>query len=168
MEGKEVSSTSEHTGVCDPFDARACFEADYQRAVDLFLDPDRERRQDVHPAAHMPSNLITGPWNDEQLRRLFWLTRSGVHLLQDNANDITWEMKMLCLRNAVLDVSEPNTFVVNHLLRDLLLGDQVLPLDVVRKELTSLDVRLRWGGDSPEGREVVRFIRERLQHVLDS
>ncbi|KAG6218452.1 hypothetical protein E4U26_007601, partial [Claviceps purpurea] len=44
--------------------ARACFEADYDSP-------------DVHPGVHPPLDLLTGPWDEEKRRLLFWLVRAG-------------------------------------------------------------------------------------------
>ncbi|KAG6237306.1 hypothetical protein E4U25_002826 [Claviceps purpurea] len=54
------------------FDARACFEADYERALRLLGSAD------LHPDVRTPVDLLTGPWDEEKKRRLFWFVRAGV------------------------------------------------------------------------------------------
>ncbi|KAI9163380.1 hypothetical protein HJFPF1_04988 [Paramyrothecium foliicola] len=175
VESGDIIATSEshlelhgHGNICHPFDARACFEADYQRAVALYLTRDRTWHQDVHPRAHIPQSLLTGPWDEEQLRRLFWLVRSGPLRGEETLEGVSWETKMLCLRNAVLDVSEPQPLVFNYVVRRILPSGEYPPRDILRKELTNVQTRLKWGDDSPEGKQIVEGTRELLQLMLDS
>ncbi|KAF4583022.1 hypothetical protein GQ602_006166 [Ophiocordyceps camponoti-floridani] len=147
-----------HAGGHGHFDARACFEVDYQQAVKLAL-PFRQwpewRAQDVHPLVRMPTALITGPWNDEQLRRLFWLTRGGIMMDHKDRPLPPWEVKLKCLENAVISAPEPNALVAN-----CLMGCWIyvyLPREVVARQLTALERRIQWGADSPESKKILRW-----------
>lgn len=147
-----------HAGGHGHFDARACFEVDYQQAVKLAL-PFRQwpewRAQDVHPLVRMPTALITGPWNDEQLRRLFWLTRGGIMMDHKDRPLPPWEIKLKCLENAVISAPEPNALVAN-----CLMGCWIyvyLPREVVARQLTALERRIQWGADSPESKKILRW-----------
>lgn len=84
----------------------------------------------------------------------------------DATNTLTWEVKIDCLRNAVLSAPEPNILVINCLMRSWIFTD--LPADVVRKELLiDLERRLEWGGDTIEVREVLGWTRSALYLSLD-
>ncbi|RCI14126.1 hypothetical protein L249_8271 [Ophiocordyceps polyrhachis-furcata BCC 54312] len=147
-----------HAGGFAHFNARACFELDFQQAVKSSL-PFRQwpewRTQDVHPLARMPTSLITGPWNDEQLRRLFWLTRGGIMMDHKDRPVPPWEVKLQCLENAVVCAPEPNALVAN-----CLMGCWIyvyLPREVVARQLATLERRIEWGADSIESKKILRW-----------
>ncbi|RDA83109.1 hypothetical protein CP532_4440 [Ophiocordyceps camponoti-leonardi (nom. inval.)] len=147
-----------NTGGSGHFNARACFELDFQQAVKSSL-PFRQwpewRTQDVHPLARMPTSLLTGPWNEEQLRRLFWLTRGGIMMDHKDRPVPPWEVKVQCLENAVVCAREPNALVAN-----CLMGCWIyvyLPREVVARQLVALERRIEWGGDSVEGKKILRW-----------
>lgn len=151
-------------GECSHLDARACFEADYERAAGwpAFQAEQASRwgTQDVHPMVRLPVQLVTGPWDQESRRRLFWLTRGGVRLGSHDANLASWEVKLQCLDNAVVFAEEPDALVINCLVsRWALTG---LPEDVVRKRLVHLDRRIEWGGDPPAVKDVLRRTADAL------
>lgn len=164
-DGEEIGHARSHLS---GFDARECFEADYQQALKwpAFKEPLKDwTLKDLHPLIRIPTDLITGPWDDEKLRRLFWLFRGGVDMESEVRNQPPWEIKLECLRRAVLDATEPNALVVNLLVR----GDWLfegLPHDMARKELAEFQKRLDWGGDSPEQREIVSRTRTLLEDKL--
>lgn len=152
-----------HDGGFGHFNAHECFEMDYQQALKwtpFRLESEPWYTQDIHPRTRVPMDLITGPWDDEKQRRLFWLCRGGMVMEGEGRSSLPWEIKLECLRNAILTVSEPNVLVVNCLVRSWVFAS--LPPDVVRKELVGLDRRLKWGGDSPVGKEVLRRTRNAL------
>jgi hypothetical protein len=158
-----------HVGDYGHFNARACFEADYahfKRYPPFQAESIPWQTQDVHPRARLPASLITGPWDDEKLQRLFWLCRGGISLDldTDSATLPPWEDRLECLHNAVLDVSEPNVLVANSLLRGWLFTD--LPHDVVRKEMYELEKRIEWGDDSQEGLVILRRTLDALSFHL--
>lgn len=155
-----------HQGGVDHFNARECFEVDYQQALQwpaFAVEMPTWGTRDVHPKTRIPTDLITGPWDEERQRRLFWLCRGGMNKYPGD-DPPPWEVKILCLRNLVLDVSEPNVLVLNCILRSWVF--EGLPQDVVRKELLNLERRLEWGGDTPEGRHILRGIRMALELFL--
>ncbi len=156
-----------HAGGSGHFNARACFDADYaqfQHWPPFQAEQVSWTTQDVHPRARLPTGLITGPWDDEKLQRLFWLCRGGIDLDLGSAALPLWEDRLECLHNAVLDVSEPNVLVANCLLRGWLFTD--LPQDVVRRELYELEKRIEWGDDSEEGLVILRRTLDALQFHL--
>lgn len=155
----------DHGGGFSHFNARECFEADYQQAFRwpaFFAESVEWRARDVHPLTRMPTELITGPWDDERLRRLFWLGRGGVVI--DGDGQTPWEVKLQCLDNAVVSAPEPSALVVNCLMRSWIFTG--LPRDEVRKQLVALDRRIQWGGDGPESREMLRRTRSALDLSL--
>ncbi|RDA90657.1 hypothetical protein CP533_6821 [Ophiocordyceps camponoti-saundersi (nom. inval.)] len=140
------------------FNARACFELDFHQAVKSSL-PFRQwpewRTQDVHPLARMPRPLLTGPWNEEQLRRLFWLTRGGIMMDHKDRPVPPWEIKLRCLENAVVRAPEPNALVAN-----CLMGCWIyvyIPREVVARQLAQLEKRIEWGADSAESKKILRW-----------
>lgn len=151
-------------GAFGHFDARTCFDFDYQQLstwspskFGLVLPVTYDR----HPNTVIPHELLAGPWDDEKQRRLFWLARGGSITNSVLRVDVSWETKMECLRNGLLDVSEPNVVVLNCLAHtDMLAG---IPSDLVKQVIADLDTRLRWGADSLPGREVIRYVRDKLE-----
>lgn len=60
----------------------------------------------AHRDTQIPDDLLTGPWPDEKsLRKLFWLTRAGCQLAEDQ----TWEVTLEGFRNAVWGRSGAST-----------------------------------------------------------
>lgn len=113
----------------------------------------------------MPVELISGPWDDEQLRRLFWLSRGGLKIGNEGQHVPPWEVKLQCLDNAVLSAPVPNSLVINCLMQDWIFTD--LPEDEVRKQRVSLDRRIEWEGDSPEDKQTLRQMRTALVFVSE-
>lgn len=151
------------------FDARRCFEADYQKALswqpfEASIEPWGFR--DIHPLTRVPTNLITGPWDDEKQRRLLWFTRGGALNLggEGHAPSPPWEVRIDFLRNAVIDTPEPNVLVCNCLIRAWVYWG--LPGDVVRQELRKIRQRIEWGGDTPAGRTILREVGTTLSSFL--
>ncbi|KAM4064884.1 hypothetical protein HRG_004763 [Hirsutella rhossiliensis] len=157
----------DHRGGFGHFDARTCFEADYQQALRTHLRFEESRQwraRDVHPHTRMPAQLIVGPWDEEKLRRLFWLTRGGIRMDEDLRSLPPWEMRLQCLDNAVISAPEPSALVVNCMMGTWTFVN--LPRDAVTKALANLDKRLEWGGDSRESRVVLRWARSSLSLSL--
>ncbi|KAH7158055.1 hypothetical protein B0J13DRAFT_520771 [Dactylonectria estremocensis] len=157
-------------GGFDHFDARACFEADYQKALswpafDRGVEPWGFR--EVHPLTRVPPSLITGPWNDEKMRRLLWFTRGGGLEFDRKGSAPTppWEVRIELLRNAVIETSEPNVLVCNCLLGSWVYRD--LPADVVRQELRKIRQRIEWGDDTPKDRFILREVEQTLSSYVD-
>lgn len=156
-----------HEGGFSHFIARSCFEADYERALQwpaFKTEAMSWGTQDVHPMTRIPTDLITGPWNGEKKRRLFWLSRGGIQLGGEGQSPIPWEVKVKCLENAVISSEEPDPLIINCLIGNWIFTD--LPEDVVRKQLIGLDRRIEWGGDGPESKEILRRIRNALDMFM--
>ncbi|KAK7402866.1 hypothetical protein QQX98_011396 [Neonectria punicea] len=156
-------------GGFDHFDARLCFEVDYRKA--LSWQPFEANIQpwgfrDVHPLTRVPTSLITGPWNDEQQRRLLWLTRGGALNLggEGHAPSPPWEVRIEFLRNAVINAPDPNVLVCNCLVRSWMYFG--LPPDIVRQELRQIRQRIEWGGDTPTGRAILREVGTTLSSFV--
>lgn len=163
----EDTLNHEHEGGVSHFNARSCFEADYERALKwpaLSAEFLKWGGQDVHPQTRMPMKLISGPWSDEEKRKLFWLIRGGIKIGVQGQPAVPWEVKLLCLDNAVISAEEPDPLLVNCLIGNWIYKD--LPEDIVRKQLISLDRRIEWGGDSQESRRIMRHARESLDMFM--
>ncbi|KAG5948930.1 hypothetical protein E4U53_006102 [Claviceps sorghi] len=148
------------------FHSRACFEADYEQAVKwpaFMLTTTTSTAwgtQDVHPLVRMPTDLITGPWDEERKRRLFWLIRGGVRLGAEGQTPIPWEVKLACLDAAVISAEEPDALIINCLIGDWIFTG--LPEDAARRQLVDLSRRIEWGGDPPETKEILRRVATAL------
>lgn len=119
--------------------------------------------QEIHPSTAIPRNLITGPWNAEQRRRLYWLYRAGFKVLSDLP---PWEDIVECLRNAIIDAEEPDPLVRFCLLSHPAVYANI-PRPTLIKELQRLRKRLEWGGDSEETRFLLRSVSRGLQYTVD-
>lgn len=89
---------------------QACFEADFtafsrvagsfaefRRSAGLGLYSRQKGRHvsvEVHPRTRIPDELLSGPHNEEKIRRLFWLVKGGARLSVSQS----WEVShhMLC------------------------------------------------------------------------
>ncbi|KIE00182.1 hypothetical protein MAJ_03839, partial [Metarhizium majus ARSEF 297] len=157
----------DHHGGFAHFHARDCFEADYKRALEwpaFKTEAMSWGTHDLHPRARFPVDLITGPWDEEKKRRLFWLTRGGLQMGGEGQNPVPWEIKLKCLENAIINAEEPDPLIINCLIGNWIFLD--LPEDIVRKHLISLDRRLEWGADEPASRAILRRIRNTLDMFM--
>ncbi|KAI1434816.1 hypothetical protein GGR50DRAFT_377712 [Xylaria sp. CBS 124048] len=59
---------------------------------------------EVHRSTEIPDKLITGPWGEKDLQKLFWLVHSGAHLSPSQ----TWEVTLEGFRNAMSAPHAPN------------------------------------------------------------
>ena len=147
------------------FNARECFEADYQHVKSWPPFADRSLGMcvwNVHPFARMPTDLITGPWDEEKMRRLFWLARGGIRLDGVHQAVPPWELRLQCIDNAIVSAPVPNKLVTNCLMQKWLFGN--LPDDLVQKRIISLDRRIEWGGDSTSDKRTLRH----MKNILDT
>ena len=145
----DYSFTTDHDcqGGFGHFNARECFEVDYQNYASWLFPSDFQQdwsTRDVHPLVRVPDNLVTGPWNEEQQRRLFWLIRGGAHIGPPAHAPQPWEVKMECVRNAVIDIPTPNAMIANLLFTrlDSSWGIVGIPDDVIRVEMRNLHKKL--------------------------
>lgn len=145
------------------FNASECFEADFNQALEwpLIERPLRWGGYEVHPRARIPVDLITGPWDEEKHRRLFWLVRGGATFDCQQQRPPPWEVRLDCLRNAVLGVSEPQLLIFNCLVGSNSGSSwlfQDLPQEVIRKDIVlGTEERLKWGADSTQGRAILNM-----------
>ncbi|KAG6225482.1 hypothetical protein E4U26_003006 [Claviceps purpurea] len=152
------------------FDARACFEANYVRAISLMAQPGlgfvgRLRgTMDILQKVRIPMDLITGPWDEEKRRRLYWLIRARDCVGGEPFNDIPypWEVKLACLDAVLIHAEEPDRLVINCLFGQWIHTD--LPQDEVHKRLVTLCRRLERGGDPPD---IERFLGELINRLDD-
>lgn len=150
----------DHDGGFSHFNARACFEADYQQALKWNAFAARGIHwftQDIHPLTRIPTRLITGPWDDEAQRQLFWMCRGGYMSCGKLFSEPPWEVKLELLRNSMLNSEVPNLLAINCLYRTWVFDG--LPADVIRREIVGLERRIEWGGDPLETRELLRRVR---------
>ncbi|KJZ75793.1 hypothetical protein HIM_04950 [Hirsutella minnesotensis 3608] len=158
----------DYSGGFSHFNARACFEADYQQAL---AEPGKVnsetmdwRARDVHPETRMPTELLTGPWDDEKLRRLYWLSRGGIDLDYEGQAVQPWEVKVQCLENAIVLPREPIALVANCLLGAWIF--EFLPSDVMARLYHSLDTRMKWGDDSLDSRSILMCASGALSYFM--
>lgn len=169
-----------HTHDADAHTARECLELDYQIVRDDWshglTDFHPKRMQDVHPRTRIPMQLITGPWDSEKERRLLWLIRGGALGYSHSYYLLSWEARLQCLRNMILETTTPNVLVENLLSLNFPTGpydfDPWLywgfPVDVAQREIDGISERLKWGDDSETAREMLHRTRKQLAHCIDS
>ncbi|KAG6089349.1 hypothetical protein E4U15_003169 [Claviceps sp. LM218 group G6] len=159
------------------FDARACFEADYERA--LQFPPGVEDithnslwgSADVHPNVCMPADLVTGPWDEEKKRRLFWLVRAGVLLLdQETEGSWQWKVRIAGLDAAVITPEKLDPFILRCLINPMILIG--LPPDAAHNRIVMMCRRIARGGDTEDMRQILRFLVREVhsdqQFMLDN
>ncbi|KAG5970832.1 hypothetical protein E4U56_007226 [Claviceps arundinis] len=143
------------------FNARACFEADYERARQYPPMPDSfwERTLvEVNPNASLPVELITGPWDEEKKRRLYWLSRGGKCYggMDYNFSELPWKVRLACLDAVVISAEKLDPLIFNCLIGEWLFED--VPRDAKRKPLVNLCKRIAEAGDTPEMMDTLRYI----------
>ncbi|KAG6087137.1 hypothetical protein E4U15_008301 [Claviceps sp. LM218 group G6] len=146
------------------FDARACFEADYERALQLSPIPEFFLRNslwgsiDVHPSVKMPMHLLTGPWDEEMKRRLFWIVRGGVLVADCEVEDLgkAWQVRLVTLDATVISPEKPDPLLIKCLVSPMMLED--MPPDIAHNRLVKLCRRIRRGGDTPDIRKLLQFL----------
>lgn len=153
-----------HHGGPTHFNAQKCFDLDFQQAQKWGpsqVESMAWGTQDVHPKTRIPEELITGPWNEEQQKRLFWLSRGGMLITHNEFPVPSWETKLELLRNAVVNATQPNIIAINCLLGAWCFQD--LPAEVVKKAIGDLDRRIQWGDDTDLMRHILRRTRAALE-----
>ncbi|KAG6024380.1 hypothetical protein E4U19_003830 [Claviceps sp. Clav32 group G5] len=146
------------------FDACACFEADYERALqfppaveNITLNSLRGSA-DVHRTVRIPVDLITGPWDEEKKRRLFWLVRAGVHGMDPRTED-SWKVRFAGLDAAVITPEKPDPLVLKCLVQPMIwIG---LPPDAAHNRIAMMCRRIARGGDTQDVVQILRcLVRE--------
>jgi hypothetical protein len=92
---------------------------------------------EVHLDTHIPERLLTGPWNEEDTQKLFWLYRAGARL----SDEQTWEVTLEGYRHAMATETNPPTGNINLPVIRLLfiLGRDHWPEHVVSSEFDKLE-----------------------------
>ncbi|KAG5937809.1 hypothetical protein E4U59_004140 [Claviceps monticola] len=152
------------------FDARACFEAEYDRALACRVSPDifsfatLFEMPDLTPPV-APVNLLTGPWNEEQKRRLFWLVRTKVSYDMKLGplflGPRAVQVKLACLDAAVISAEQLDLLIINCLIGCWLFED--LPQDAKRERLVKLCNRIDRGGEMLD-MQILRFVVRGLDY----
>ncbi|KAG6061447.1 hypothetical protein E4U17_001547 [Claviceps sp. LM77 group G4] len=152
------------------FDARACFEAEYDRALACRVSPDifafatLFEMPDLTPPV-APVNLITGPWNEEQKRRLFWLVRAklsyDMKLGPLSLGPRAVQLKLACLDAAVISAEKLDPLIINCLIGCWLFED--LPQDAKHERLVKLCNRIDGGGELLD-MQILRFVVRGLDY----
>ncbi|KAG6116390.1 hypothetical protein E4U14_000245 [Claviceps sp. LM454 group G7] len=142
------------------FNARACFEADYERASQK--PPSAEFFKvwtlvEVNLNVCLPVELITGPWDEEKKRRLYWLFRAGISHGGDGfkGSGHPWEVRLACLDNAMISAEKLDSLIINCLIGDWLFKD--VPGDAKREPLVNLCNRIARAGETPEMMDTMRY-----------
>ncbi|KAG6057371.1 hypothetical protein E4U17_001407, partial [Claviceps sp. LM77 group G4] len=142
------------------YDARACFEADYERALHfppltwIFLAGCLLGSPDVHPETHPPVHLLTGPWDEEKKRRLFWLVRAGANVA-GGFRKLGWKVRLACLDATMIYAKESDPLIINCLIGPWIYRGG-FPEDFQHKRLVDVCSRLDRGGDTLDMREILR------------
>ncbi|CCE34137.1 uncharacterized protein CPUR_08069 [Claviceps purpurea 20.1] len=146
------------------FDARACFEADYERALQFppwvknITHDSLLGSADLYPDVRTPMYLLTGSWDEEKKRRLFWYVRAGV--FQPSNGFINGKVRLASLDAAMISPEKPDPLVIKCLMPILLFRTALQP-KAAHNRLVKLCSRVRRGGDTQDMRKFLRyFIRE--------
>ncbi|KAG6199647.1 hypothetical protein E4U50_007318 [Claviceps purpurea] len=143
------------------FNARACFEADYERARQYPPMPHSFRGWklvEVNPNVSLPLELITGPWDDEKKRRLYWLSRGGQCHGGENLNYCghPLEVRLACFDAVVMSAKKLDPFLLNYLIGGWLFEDA--PRDAKREPLVNLCKRIAEASETPDMMDTLRYI----------
>ncbi|KAG6071847.1 hypothetical protein E4U15_007306 [Claviceps sp. LM218 group G6] len=144
------------------FNARACFEADYELARQYPPSPSffigGWTLVELNPNVSFPVDVITGPWDEEKKRRLYWLSR-GRHChggASYNYSEHPWEVRLACLNAAVISAEKLDPLILNCLIGPWLFED--VPKDAKREPLVNLCNRIAGAGETPEMMDTLRYI----------
>ncbi|KAG6062052.1 hypothetical protein E4U17_004518 [Claviceps sp. LM77 group G4] len=154
------------------FDARACFEADYERA--LQSPPSRTGfegnlciKSEIHPYTRTPLGLLIGPWDEEKKRRLFWLVRAGIRVqevVEDKRCEIMWKVVRACINAAMISPEKPDPLLINCLMGAWTF--EQFPKDDAYNVLVKLSDRVEGGHDTQDIRDVMDSIITRISHQV--
>ncbi|KAG6117034.1 hypothetical protein E4U13_001404 [Claviceps humidiphila] len=147
------------------FDARAWFEVNYDRALahKFCIYAFSEDMLSGMPSVldHLvPVDLITGPWDEEKRRRLFWLARGNLDYIPDAPyiDSLPVEVKLACIDALVISAENLDHLIANCLLGSWLFRD--LPQDAKHERLVKLFNRIDRGGEVRD-MKILRFaVRE--------
>lgn len=131
-------------GVSDIKEARFYFYHDYNAFRNIehmnssswseySTDPNSSTWVEVHKSTEIPDDLLTGPWDEGSLQKLFWLVQGGARL----SSVQTWEITREGFRCAIWDQRVPNLTVVRLL--NILGAFQEWPSGVRREECQKIN-----------------------------
>ncbi|KAG5916242.1 hypothetical protein E4U61_003851 [Claviceps capensis] len=153
-------------------DARSCFEADFERARKIPLTLKNlshgcclRGSPDIHPLVRPPPDILTGPWNEEKKRRLFWLVRAGLDLTSA-FDSPDWKLRLACLDATVIYAKEPDPLLTTCLIGCWIFTDS--PRHVDHKRLVDVRRRIDRGGDTEDMREILQYLVEAMDSVRQS
>ncbi|KAK4236307.1 hypothetical protein C8A03DRAFT_45685 [Achaetomium macrosporum] len=118
-----------------------------------------DKRIDVHPQTRIPPRLLTGPFDWDSIRLLFWLVRGGARLQPEHAWD--WELTLKGFDN-VMALGDQDIAVVYLKLLSSLGAFKRWPRDLLKDKLqTAQDLeQTEAGGDDELLWGAVRYILE--------
>ncbi|KAG6033244.1 hypothetical protein E4U19_006714 [Claviceps sp. Clav32 group G5] len=135
-------------------------QAEYERARQYPPTPSFFRGWtlvEVNPNVPVPVEVITGPWDEEKKRRLYWLSR-GRHChggASYNYSEHPWEARLACLDTAVISAEKLDPVILNCLIGPWLFED--VPKDA-REPLVNLCNRIACADEMPEMMDTLRYI----------
>ncbi|KAG5988659.1 hypothetical protein E4U52_006340 [Claviceps spartinae] len=147
------------------FDARACFEADYERALQFPPAVENMYKNslwgsaEVHPYVRVPIDLITGPWDEEKKRRLFWFVRTGVVQLSKVIGYS--KVRLAGLDAAMISPEKPDPLVIKCLMPTLLYK-AALPPRAAHNRLVKLCRRIRQRGGTQNMRKFPGYVSREM------
>ncbi|KAG6199646.1 hypothetical protein E4U50_007317 [Claviceps purpurea] len=120
---------------------------------------------EVNANVALPVELMTGPWDAEKKRRLFWLSRAGLcHRGRDYNRSaiplIPSEARLACLDAMVISAEKLDPLILNCLIGSWLF--QYVPKDAKREPLVNLCKRIARAGETPEMMDTLRYIVRRM------
>ncbi|KAI1183535.1 hypothetical protein F5B17DRAFT_121064 [Nemania serpens] len=110
-------------GISNIKEARCYFYHDYQAfrnvehqnsyagGLEFRMDHNPSTWIEVHRSTEIPEDLLTGPWDEGSLQKLFWLVQAGARL----SDHQTWEVTLEGFRNAISDQYTPNLTAIRLL-----------------------------------------------------
>ncbi|KAG6089348.1 hypothetical protein E4U15_003168 [Claviceps sp. LM218 group G6] len=149
------------------FDARACFEADYERA--LQFPPAIENMYknnlwgsaEVHPDVRMPIDLITGPWDEQKKRLLFWLIRAGA-LMDQEETKTCCKVRLAGLDAAVISPEIPDPLILKCIVNPMMLID--LPPNAAHNRIVKMCRRIDRECETQDMTQVLRYLVRQLHN----
>ncbi|KAG5914982.1 hypothetical protein E4U61_005129 [Claviceps capensis] len=127
--------------------------------IDFILEAHLWGSADVHSKVRIPVDLITGPWDEEKKRRLFWLVRAGGHLM-DPETESPWEVRLAGIDAAVITPEKPDPLVLKCLITPMIcIG---LPPDAAHNRIIKMCRRIARGVDTQDMIQMLRLLVREL------
>lgn len=156
------------------FNALEFFNQDYAHMAHLWKADVSSRNavepmHEINPHTRVPHRLINGPWDEEQLQRIFWLWRGGLNV-PAVVRSIPWEYRLMAFRNATRDPADPPWAVIKCIMSHSAYLD--FPLEAKRALARELDGRVaaynkliaQGGADSSDlGHKLLLYYRDLIE-----